>query len=158
MSEAESNPRFSDDEERTLTSVLDEVIPPSDDGRLPGAGELGLARHVEQMLDQTPALRPLIVQGISGLDELARSRGSQSFAALSKPDRVQVLNELGPKQPAFLPTLLLYTYGGYYQNGRVVEALGLEARPPFPEGYEVEPNDLTLLDEVRQRPKMYREC
>jgi hypothetical protein len=98
------------------------------------------------------------VQGISGLDELARSRGSQSFAALSKPDRVQVLNELGPKQPAFLPTLILYTYGGYYQNGRVVEALGLEARPPFPEGYEVEPNDLTLLDEVRQRPKMYREC
>ena len=36
------NPRFSEDERRALSSVLDEIIPPSNDGRFPGAGELGL--------------------------------------------------------------------------------------------------------------------
>jgi hypothetical protein len=46
----------------------------------------------------------------------------------------------------------------YYQAPRVVEALGLEARPPHPKGYEVELGDLTLLDEVRRRGKLYRDC
>ncbi len=157
MSDDESNRLFSEDERRALSSVLDEIIPPSNDGLFPGAGELGLTSYIEQGLEQTPALSPVIVQGLSAIDELARGRNSHAFAALSSEDKLEVLNELGSKQPAFLPTLILLTYVGYYQSPRVVEALGLEARPPHPMGYETEPNDLTLLDQVRERPKMYRE-
>ena len=40
MSDLENDARFSADEGRILTSVLDEVIPPSPDGRFPGAGRL----------------------------------------------------------------------------------------------------------------------
>ena len=157
MSSDKSNLRFSEDERRALSSILDELIPPSDDGRFPGAGELGLASYIEQGLEQTPALKPVIVQGLPAVDELARGRSSRAFTALSREDKLEELNELGSKQPAFLPTLLLLTYVGYYQSPRVVEALGLEARPPHPMGYETEPNDLTLLDPVRERPKMYRQ-
>ncbi|HUI24603.1 MAG TPA: hypothetical protein VL403_00860, partial [Candidatus Kryptonia bacterium] len=49
------------------------------------------------------------------------------------------------------------TCAGYCQHARVVEALGLEARPPHPQGYQMEPNDLTLLDDVRRCPKRYRD-
>jgi hypothetical protein len=147
---------FSDEQVLTLSAVLNALIPPSDDGRFPGAGELGLSGHVEQAMKQTPGLGPVIEQGLSSADELARNRSAEGFAALSAPDRVEVLNEIGAAQPAFLPSLILTASAGYYQNARVVEALGLEARPPFPEGYEMEPNDLSLLDEVRQRPKLFR--
>ncbi len=157
MSEDTSHPRFSDHEQRALSAVLDEIIPPSGDGRLPGAGELGLVRHIEQVLQQAPQVGPAITQGLSALDELARSRNAPEFAALSHQDKQEVLKQLVPTQPGFLPSLIFHTYVGYYQNGRVVEALGLEARPPFPKGHEMEPNDLTLLDPVRQRPKLYRE-
>jgi hypothetical protein len=156
MSEDTSDPGFSQDEQRLLTSVLDEIIPPSDDGRFPGAGALGLAGFVEQNLQTTPELRPAIAQGLVALEDLARSRNSRGFAALSRQDKLDVLNELATTQPAFLPGLILQTYAGYYQNGRVVEALGLEPRPPHPKGYEIEPSDLTLLDEVRRRPALYR--
>jgi hypothetical protein len=158
MSEDTSGPGFSQDEERLLTSVLDEIIPPSDDGRFPGAGALGLADFVEQTLQKTPVLRPVIAQGLSALEDLARSRGARGFTALSRQDKLEVLNELATTQPAFLPGLILQTYAGYYQNGRVIEALGLEPRPPHPEGYDLEPGDLTLLDGVRRRPEMYRKC
>jgi hypothetical protein len=67
-----------------------------------------------------------------------------------------VLNELASAQPGFLPGLMFLTYAGYYQDPRVVEALGLEPRPPFPKGYDMEPNELSLLDEVRQRPTLFR--
>ena len=60
--------------------------------------------------------------------------------------------------PAVFQTLLVHAYRDYYQHPRVVEALGLEPRPPFPKGFEVAPSDLTLLDPVRRRRKMYRDC
>ena len=44
------------------------------------------------------------------------------------------------------------------RHGSVVEGLGLEDRPPYPKGYEVEAGDLSLLDPVRARPKLYRDA
>ena len=156
MSKNKNDPVLSPVEERALTSVLDEIVPPSDDGRLPGAGELGVVRYVARVLEQTPDLRPVISKGLAAADELASRRGSQGFAALSRPDKREVLNELGTSEPAFLPGLIFHTYAGYYQHDRVFEALGLEPRPPHPKGYEMEPNDLTLLEPVLRRSRRKR--
>jgi hypothetical protein len=158
MSEDTSEPVFSPDEERALSSVLDEIIPPRSDGKLPGAGELGLARYIAQAVQTTPDRGRAIAQGLAALDGLAGSRGGRGFAALSSQDKLEVLNEIATTEPAFLPGLIFHTYAGYYQNGRVMEALGLDPRPPHPEGYEMEPSDLTLLEAVRRRPRMYRKC
>jgi gluconate 2-dehydrogenase subunit 3-like protein len=149
---------FSSDEARILASVLDEIIPPSDDGCLPGAGQLGLARHIDEVLQSTPELRSMIAQGLSVLDDLATKRYAQRFVELSKENKSAAMNALAVSEHAFPPILLMHVYAGYYQNTRVVTALGLEARPPHPQGYHMEPNDLTLLDPVRGRPKLYREC
>lgn len=154
MSEDTNEPGFSLQEERALASVLDELIPPSDDGRLPGAGEAGLVRYIDQ---RAAELRPTIAQGLSALDELANARGARDFAALSREDKLEALNEVATAQPGFLPGLILHTYAGYYQNDRVLEGLGLEARPPYPDGYKMEPSDLSLLDGVRRRSKLYRD-
>ena len=153
MSADSTDRSFSADEARTLASVLDEIIPPSADGRLPGAGQLGLARYIEQALQKTPDLQPMIVQGLTDLDAGAHRRHAQRFVALSKQEKVALLNEQG-----FLFPLLFHIYVGYYQDARVVTALGLDPRPPHPRGYEMEPSDLTLLDAVRHRRKLYREC
>lgn len=148
-----SNLGFSLDEERTLASVLDEIVPRSSDGKLPGAGELGVTAYIDQALRKMPELRPMITQGLAELEELARQRYGRRFPELSKEEKVALLNE-----QTFMLPLTLHTYAGYYQNARVVEALGLEARAPHPKGYEMEPNDLTLLENVQRRPKLYRQC
>jgi hypothetical protein len=57
----------------------------------------------------------------------------------------------------FVQSLTFPLYIAYYQHPRVLEALGREARPPHPEGYEIEPFDPSLLEPVRRRPKLYRE-
>ncbi len=44
----------------------------------------------------------------------------------------------------------------YYRDDRVLVSLGLEARPPFPKGHEVEQGDWSLLDAVRQRKPFWR--
>ncbi len=144
---------FSLDERRTLTSVLDEIIPCSSDGTLPGAGALGVATYIDHALQKAPELRPMLTEGLAELEATARQRYGRSFPDLAKPEKVALLNE-----QTFMLLLTLHTYAGYYQQPQVVEALGLEARAPHPKGYEMAANDLTLLEHVRRRPRRYRQC
>ena len=143
---------FSPQAERTLNSVLDALIPASDDGRFPGAGELGLAAYIKDALQATPDLRAMILDGLADLDAAARNRDAAEFAILSKQDKQELLAQQG-----FILPLSLHAYAGYYQQPRVLDALGLEARAPHPQGYEMEPNDLSVLDPIRRRRPMYRE-
>ena len=147
-----------EDQQRTLASVLDRIVPPSSDGRLPGAGGLGLATDVERAVDATPALRPVIALGLTTLGELARRRHPQGFSVLAEGERTALLDELAATDAAFLPTLAFLTYTAYYQHADVLRALGLEPRPPHPKGYEMEENDPALLEPVRRRARLYRDC
>jgi hypothetical protein len=45
----------------------------------------------------------------------------------------------------------------YYRDDRVMRSLGMEPRPLFPKGFEVEQGDWSLLDPVRARPTLYRD-
>ena len=45
----------------------------------------------------------------------------------------------------------------YYRDDRVMRALGLEPRPPYPKGHVLEQGDWALLDVVRGRPRMWRD-
>jgi hypothetical protein len=148
-----SNPAFTPEARRTLVAVFDVLIPPREDGSVPGAGELGIASYVEEKLADAAA--PIVV-GLSALDELASSRGSSDFAALPPDQRTALLREFEQNEPGFLPALTFHGFAGYYQNPRVMEAIGLPPRPPYPNGYDLEPGDLSLLDAVRARPKLYR--
>ena len=131
---------FSPAELRMLTSVLDVLIPANPAQGLPGAGALGLATAVDTSLARTPMLRPMIADGL---------------LALGKPTAPRVADFLDA-EPGFVMSLLFHAYAAYYGDARVLTALGLEARPPHPRGYELRPIDPALLDPVRRRPKMYR--
>jgi len=145
---------FDDEAKQTLTLVLDTLIPPSADGRMPGAGELGL---IDAILEGSGDLAPILAQGVAALDALAHEMCAMPFAALGAPERTEVVTAFASQQPRVFPGLLVQTYATYYQNPRVLEALGLEPRPPFPEGHVLELGDLSLLEPVRGRSKLYRE-
>jgi hypothetical protein len=144
---------YTEDQERGLAALLDTLIPPSDDGRLPGAGEVGVARVLAQ---RAPELAPLVVQALAILDALAAERGAPDFARLDARERPAVLEAWSTAHPLLLPALIFHGYATYYGEQRVVEALGLEHRPPFPQGYPLEPTDPSRLDAMRRRKPMYR--
>jgi Gluconate 2-dehydrogenase subunit 3 len=141
-----------------LALVLDELIPPRPDGRLPGAGTLGVGAVVEHAAAGTPDLLQMLSQGLAALDDVARRSGAEGFAALSPTDRIVALRDIEQAEPLFLSTLLTLACVGYYSAEPVVAVLKGSARPPHPLGYELESDDLSLLDPVRARGKLYREC
>jgi hypothetical protein len=142
---------LTDEDRRTLAHVLDELVPPSDDGRMPGAGALGLAGWVEEAARGQSELARFLARTLAAL-------GSRGFAALERAPRLELLNEMARAEPEPFRALLAFVYRGYYHQPRVVEALGLEPRPPFPKGYEVPPSDPALLDPVRRRAPFFRAC
>ena len=154
MSGDRSDYTLSSDERLSLTCVLDHIIPASGDGRLPGAGELGLDRYICEHATES---LPILVQGLVALDQIAADRGISGFVNLTADDRIDLLGKVDTCEPAFLPTLIFLAYIGYYQDSGVIKGLGLKPGPPFPGGYEVAPSDLSILDSVRRRPKFYRE-
>ena len=135
----------------TLSAVLDEIIPPSQGGRLPGAGALGLAGGVERFLQRTPG-------AVAGLARTLDALAAERLATLAAAERTLALHDFEAKHPGFVPSLIAPTYVSYYQEPRVLEALGLEPRPPHPKGHVLEPGDLTLLDAVRRRGRIYRDA
>ena len=149
---------LSAEQTRSLACVLDTLIPPSADGRMPGAGEIGLAIAIEEAMASQPDLQPAVVHGLAGFEELIAGIGLPAFAALPVAERAELLDELLPSQPAFVASLVFHAYTAYYRHAKVMVALGLEARPPHPKGYEMAPTDTSLLDEMRKRKPMYREC
>jgi Gluconate 2-dehydrogenase subunit 3 len=144
------------DQTHMLETLLDVVIPPSADGRLPGAGALGLIEHVVRTAERTPMLGPVLEYGLSALAALAAARDPGGWAALSAAERTAVFAEFAATDQFFQPAFLFLAYGGYYKHPRVVEALGLEARAPHPEGYAMDADDLGMLDPVRQRGPLAR--
>jgi hypothetical protein len=158
MSDEASAAIFSDDQRAALSCVLDAVIPPSRDRRLPGAGELGLGDAIAEAAGANPAMRSAVEQGLAVLDDLARERSGMRFTAVAPAQRAELLQTVAAQQPGFVPNLIFPLYTTYYRHPLVLEALGLEARPPFPKGHAMEPFDERLLDGVRHRPKLYRDC
>jgi hypothetical protein len=150
-----TTPRDPEIERRTFEAVLDTLVPPDPARGLPGAGDLGMAADLERDL---PSFRAFFATALAELDVIARSHGADGFAALDAPARETALREHVEQAPGFVPGLLFQVYTRYYVDPRVVAALGMEARPPYPKGYDVAPSDLdTLLVSVRAGPKRYRE-
>lgn len=140
------------EERRALACVLDTIIPPSADGRLPGAGVADVGTHIESVLRTLPDLRAMVIEGLRDLDTQARAQLDRPFVELDEVARAALVAMQG-----FSYALVPHTYIGYYQQDRVLEAIGIEPRAPHPKGYAVAENDLSLLELVRARPKRYRE-
>lgn len=148
--------QISAEEQRCLEALLDELIPASADGTRPAAGALGLAPEiVASRTDQ--AAREQLRDGLERVRLAARELGAQDLVTLSREQRVEVITCVAEAAPEFLGAMLHDTYVAYYQNERVARALGMESWPPHPNGFPLEPGDLSLLDPVRARGPRYRE-
>lgn len=149
---------FTEAQLRTLAHVLDDLLPASAERQLPAAGELGAAAYLDGSLAGMPELKAMIAQGLDALDALARSRHPAGLDGLAPEVRAAVLLEHAGSEHSFPPILIMHTFAGYYQDPRILEQIGMPPHPPHPKGYQMGPDDLSLLDPVRKRGKIYRDC
>ncbi|MEJ2130716.1 MAG: gluconate 2-dehydrogenase subunit 3 family protein [Gammaproteobacteria bacterium] len=139
----------------TLDAVLNLIIPPSDDGRMPGAVDVDVLKHIR---DAASGIIPILREELERLDDDAKVRFGNPFASLVEKDRATLFHEARNGDPTFMQGLVVETLTCYYRDDRVLEAIGMEPRPPYPKGYDVESGDLSLLDPVIARGKKFRDA
>ncbi|MBI5946655.1 MAG: gluconate 2-dehydrogenase subunit 3 family protein [Chloroflexi bacterium] len=138
-------------DEAFLDAVLDVVIPPGGDGRMPGAGTLGIESIVAAAVAVDAMLGPLVRAGLSAVQEAAVARDPNGFTALTPAARLEVVEAAAESHPFLMLGLVRYLYPAYYAHPRVLAAIGEPPRAPFPEGYEIEPTDPLLLEGLQRR-------
>ena len=132
-----------------LRAVAALMIPASIEFDVPGADDPAIQADIVATLGRDAGL----VQ--EALEALARIAGRR-LASLDPARREAVALELRAKGGAAVATLTRVILQCYYRDDRVVRSLGLEPRPPYPKGHELEQGDWSLLDPVRARPPFWR--
>lgn len=130
-----------------LRLVAGAIIPPAPERNMPGADD--------------PAILDDIVASVGrDADDMHRALGLLGAAgqgdALRETAPGSVLAQFREAHPALAGVLSLAIAQCYYRDTRVMVAIGMEPRAPFPKGYPLNQGDWSLLDPVRARGPIYR--
>ncbi len=137
-----------------LRAVAGTMIPADSALGLPGADDPTI---LEDIATSAGRDLPLVREALAGIADRAAARTGSPFTALDRERREALINDDHGSGAAPIMALGRVVLGAYYRDERVLQALGLEARPPFPKGYAIEQGDWSLLDAVRSRPPFWRD-
>ena len=137
-----------------LDAILDELVPPSNDGIIPGAGALGVAAFLPTADAHAPNPVETTLAVMAALED--------GFVYLPRVARVAALQLVETQKPDAFATLVRLTYMGYYSRPDTRPLFGVGAHPIHPLGYQVPRESEVLMDEltapVRARGKAYRDA
>ena len=146
MSEQKTLTPAQRDDLRTVAAM---IIPASSEYNVPGADDAAIQADMIATMGRDTALVS------TALDHLARLAG-KPLADLDPAKRDAVAKEFRATGGAPAATLTRVVLQCYYRDDRVLRSLGLELRPPFPQGHTLEQGDWSLLDPVKKRQPMLR--
>ena len=138
-------------ESRDLRCIAGMMIPASTEFDMPGADDATIFADITGTMGRdTTHVR----EALGSLTTLAGG----ALADLDPARREAVVLAFRERGGAAAATLSRVILQCYYRDDRVVSALGLEPRAPFPKGHTLEQGDWSLLDPVRKRAKMWRDA
>lgn len=143
------DPALTGKELRSLRCVAGMMIPASAAHGVPGADDETIFADIVDSIGRDMAL---VKQALQQLDALAGS----VFADVDMGRREAAGAALRQAGAEPLVALTRVVAQCYYRDDRVMQSLGMEIRPPFPKGFQVEQGDWSLLDPVRARRPFYR--
>ena len=135
---------------RNLRAVAALIIPADAALGMPGADDARIVADIESSIGRDAQA---VLQALARLDALAHG----VFADLPGAQQQEAAGRLRESEPTLAAVLEAVTAQAYYRDDRVMQAIGMEVRAPFPKVFELEAGDLSLLDPVRARTKVYRE-
>jgi hypothetical protein len=136
-------------ETEVLSRLVGIMLPASADYGVPSANDPKIFADILNSIGQD---QNAVKRAVAGLIEqvnnfISLDDTSAEIAALSYTDA-------GGPDLLVLGRCILQCY---YRDDRVLEGVGLTPRPPFPIGHKLEDGDFNLLNEVRNRPRMWRD-
>ena len=143
---------LSNEEKETLQMLLILIIPSSEDGKMPSAAAVGFINYLDNNIQIS-----WLQEGLLKIIEESQKKYGKAFLDLSNLEQSELIDNLKRSFLKFFNRLTTEAIKCYYQNDTVLDAIGVDARPPFPSGQILEEGDLSLLEAVYLRGKIYRD-
>lgn len=147
---ADSPTGLTSEELRDLRRLAGFMVPASTEYGVPGADDPAIQDDIVRSLGRD---RRDVRQALALLREIAGGDFAALDAARAEAAAMALLGRENPVTLALGRAVLQC----YYRDDRVIRALGLEPRAPFPAGHALEQGNWSLLDAVRGRPRMWRD-
>lgn len=125
-------------ERGALHTAMDQIIPAGDG--MPSASEAGGLEYLDRIARQEPEV------------------ANQLRALLAELKKRKTLTEFEAKDPENFAHLRDYVYEAYYTQPRIWKLVGYQDYPTDHAGPHLPPFDESLLEPVRNRPRLYREA
>ena len=161
---------FTEREQRALLAFAGAFLPASAEYDVPGADDPAIAadilaaakRHaaavVQALQLEDVKARSVFGADFADLDNLSRARCIEGANWAGFIDEVTLEKERFSSAEVARRTLASIIVQCYYRDDRVMRSLGMELRPPHPQGFAVEEGDWSLLEPVKRRGRIYREA
>lgn len=143
-------PALTHAEQRTLRVLVGHMIPASDTFGVPGADDAAILADIIASLGREAAA---VRAAIAEVDRLAGGNLADQGAA---PQATAIASFRDSGSP-LVSALVLATVRCYYRDDRVMRAIGMQPRPPFPLGFTLPEGNWSLLEPVRARGAIYRD-
>lgn len=147
------NPLTSEERE-LLKIVVATMIPENTEYAVPGADDATIFANI---LAKAVPFHQQISESLKALEKLSVERHSEAFSAIDFDDRIKLLNDFRSLHGSAIRRMSSIAVQCYYLDDRVMASLGMDVRAPYPDGFEVEQGDWSLLEPVRQKSKLYRQ-
>jgi hypothetical protein len=138
-------------EQGSLRVLVGAMIPASTRYEVPGADDEAIFADIVRSLGRDTQV---VRRAIAVLDDLAGG----SLADCRAQARDDAIARFRSEHLALATTLVAVTTRCYYRDDRVMRSIGMELRPPYPKGFDVQQGDWSLLDPVRQRGPIWRQA
>ena len=129
------------------------MIPADDAYEVPGADDPAIFSAI---ISQSLSEQVYIAGELDKINQQAEQETGSSFAELTPEQQMALAEQIGLGSP-FFRLLSVIAVQCYYMDDRVLTSLEFEARPPFPQGHQIEQGDWSLLDPVKAMPRRWRE-
>lgn len=126
------------------------MVPASAEYGIPGADDEAIFTDIVRSLGRD---RNAVRNVLAMLREIA----GDDFAGLDEGKAEAAAMALLSREGLLMTALGRAALQCCYRDDRVMRALGLDPRPPYPQGHVLEPGDWSLLDAVRSRPRLWRD-
>ena len=155
MADSSETKLLSQEQNHILLTILDMIVPEDSSRSKPSAAEVDVLKFI---CEYEPGYIETLIQEIALVANESVKTFGNPFSSLDTATRDELISKLRSDDPFFLRGLAIWTVTCYYQDYRVMHAIDLPARAPYPLGYDVDSGDLSLLDPVKTRGKIYRDA
>ncbi len=131
---------FSQQEQDLLRELAGLIISPSEEFGVPGA-------------DDDQIFADILKSAVPQQNEI-----KAALAAAAEFDRPLADHVSALQSTPVIAVVVVLVMQCYYRDDRVLVSLGEEARAPYPQGFEVEQGDWSLLEQVQSRGKIWRDA